>query len=198
MKVKYAAKSAAALGPTDDVTAVGRRLNDLAPPDELDSKSACRGQARVRRGSKRAIVVAFLVPPALSFTAGCTSDANPAAETTAATPLHVAGVVVLVGRYVDFDVHSSGNECVGKGPFSDLLGGAEVRISDGSGQTLAMSRLGMGIADTTTTDLASGFCDFTFDASVPSGHGSYTIQVTQHGAQTFGEKQMATPKLYLA
>jgi hypothetical protein len=141
---------------------------------------------------KRSIVVAFFVALALNFTTGCTSD-----KKAAAAPLHVAGTVALIGQHVDFDTHRSGNECVGKGAFSDVIDGAQVRISDGTGHTLAVTRLGIGIADTSTTDIAGGFCDFTFNASVPSGKGSYTIQVTNHGASTFTEGEMTTPKLSL-
>jgi hypothetical protein len=176
---------------------VGRRLNHLVPPEGSDGMTARRRHVRARMAIKRSLVVAFCVPLALTSTAGCTSDKNPTDDEAAAAPLHVAGAVDLIGRHVDFYPQSSGNECVGKGALADVTGGAEVRITDGSGQTLAVTRLGMGIADTSTTDLAAGFCDFLFDASVPRGKGSYTIQVGRHNDQTFSEKQMATPKLYL-
>jgi hypothetical protein len=134
---------------------------------------------------------------ALMYTTGCTSDKKPAGQKAAAKPLQVSGTVALVGQHVDFGRPTSGNECVGKGDFSDVKGGAQVRITDETGKTLAVTRLGMGIADTSTSDLASGSCDFTFGASVPSGHSSYTIQVINHGNQTFTEKQMAAPQLSL-
>jgi hypothetical protein len=141
------------------------------------------------------IVVAVFVPLALSFTTGCTSDEKPAGEKSAAAPLQVAGTVALVGQHVDFAPQSSGNECVGKGAFSGLKEGTQVRITDGTGKALAVTRLGMGIADTSSDDLAAGFCVFRFDASVPSGQGSYTVEVTNYGDQTFSEKQMAAPQL---
>jgi hypothetical protein len=192
MKIKDAARR-----PTGDLTALGRRVNHPGPREGLDGRGACRGHARARAAIKRSIAVAFFVPPALSLTIGCTSGAKPPAEKATATPLHVAGAVALAGRHVDFNTHRGDNECVGTGAFSDLTKGAEVRISDATGKTLAVTRLGMGLADTTTTDLAAGVCDFLFDAAVPTDKGSYTIQVTHHGNQTFGEKQMANPKLYL-
>lgn len=141
------------------------------------------------------IVVAVFVPLALSFTTGCTSDGKPSDEKSAAAQLQVAGTVALVGQHVDFGPQSSGNECVGKGAFSGVKAGAQVRITDGTGQTLAVTRLGRGIADTSSADLAAGFCVFTFDASVPSGQGDYTIEVTHYGGQTFPENQMSTPHL---
>ena len=145
------------------------------------------------------VVVALCVPLALGFTTGCSSDKKsadnkPADEMAAAAPLQVAGTVALVGQHVDFSPQDGG-QCVGKGDFADLKEGTQVRISGRTGQTLAVTRLGMGIPNTSSEDIAGGFCDFPFDASVPSGQGSYTIEVINHGDQTFTEKQMAAPQI---
>ena len=151
---------------------------------------------------KRSVAIASFAALALGLTAGCASHKgnvdNSAPDTTvSAAPVHVAGTVSLLGRYVDF-TSRGGSDCTGKGGFSDLTPGAQVRITDATGQTLTVTRLGNGITDADTTEpLADGVCIFTFNASVPGGKGSYTIKVANHGNQTFTEQQMATPKLFL-
>lgn len=67
-----------------------------------------------------------------------------------------------------------GGSCTGSGGYSDIAEGAQVVITDDSGQTLAITHLEPGAGDQFS-------CEFAFRADVPPGRGYYGVEVTHRG-----------------
>lgn len=86
----------------------------------------------------------------------------------------------LDGAQVTFN--QGGSTCVGKGGFDDIRPGAQVRVTDGSGQVLAVGQLdGPGV-------VAEG-CVFSFSVQVPPAD-FYTVEVSHRGGLTYSRAEM--------
>lgn len=133
----------------------------------------------------------------LAFTGAACSGGKSKPKT--APPIAVHGTLTLndpASVFADLISGLTNGPCHGTGGYTDVAGGAEVVISDDAGATLALAHLNTGTANIPSSG-TGGTCNFTFDASVPSGKHFYGVQVTHRGVVKFSEADMAAPHVSL-
>ncbi|HSX05093.1 MAG TPA: hypothetical protein VLF69_01345 [Candidatus Saccharimonadales bacterium] len=80
----------------------------------------------------------------------------------------------------------NGDACEGSGGYDDIVDGAQVKVVDGNGSTLALSELRGGTAD------GNGSCKFTFEIANIKKSAFYTFTVSHRGGLDFSAKDLAT------
>ena len=109
----------------------------------------------------------------LAVTAGGRAIAgSPAPAKDFEAEFTVTGTFTLYD-YESIDYYSEGgSECWGTGGYSDISTGAQVRVSDGAGEVIAVGELQPSGYD-------FGSCEFTFAVTrVPAGERFYEIEVS--------------------
>jgi hypothetical protein len=91
-----------------------------------------------------------------------------------------------------FTLHAvQGGHCVSGDRFSDVAEGDQIKVVDGSGNTLAIGSLDAGTLDST---LITGHCTYDFAIpSVPPGKAFYQLVVGQHHSDEYTPAQIRQP-----
>lgn len=93
----------------------------------------------------------------------------------------------ITGTMSLFDIDSGwdeGDTCFGSGGYSDISSGAQVRVTDQEGKTLAVSELGSGRSKT-------GFdCTFSFTIDDVPKAEFYEVEVTHRGKLSYSHEEM--------
>ncbi|HEX6499289.1 MAG TPA: hypothetical protein VF054_09700 [Micromonosporaceae bacterium] len=77
----------------------------------------------------------------------------------------------------------AGDQCQGKGAYSDIVEGAQVVVADPAGTVLATGHLSRGT-------LFGASCMFTFTVTVPTGRSSYGVSVAGQRGTRFTQAEM--------
>ncbi|MFG1776597.1 hypothetical protein ACGFIG_09230 [Micromonospora sp. NPDC049048] len=124
--------------------------------------------------------------------AGCGSDPEPAAAPAAASApaaRTVTGTLMLD----DPDGYAWGAQtgCRGKGGYSDIVPGAQIVVTDSTGATVGLGKLGDGILETAPGATVPDGCKFVFTiADVPTGKGFYGVSISERGKVQYPEAQL--------
>jgi hypothetical protein len=118
--------------------------------------------------------------------------ASPAAA-AGATVFTVNGMLALgPGQFVPID----GTSCAGTPAYKDLDVGAAVTITDGVGGVLGTGKISSLTLDGLGT---AGTCDLKFAVpGIPTGKGSYGIEVARRGAIKYDEAKVRLGQLQLS
>ncbi|MFE4501722.1 hypothetical protein ACFRFQ_17865 [Rhodococcus sp. NPDC056743] len=85
------------------------------------------------------------------------------------------------------DAQRIGSGCVGDGGYDDIRPGAEVKVTDEAGKTLATGRLEGG-------ETSNGECVLPFTVSgVPAGSTFYQVEISHRGGLTYSEAEAREP-----
>jgi hypothetical protein len=109
------------------------------------------------------------------------------AADAAAEPIAVQGDFRLAGGEYSY----TGQECAGKGGYSDIRGGTQVVVTDGAGKTIGVASLAAGRLY--SFDNQSTMCVFDFQTTVPAGHAFYGVAVGKRGTVQYSSEQVAQP-----
>lgn len=122
--------------------------------------------------------------------AGCSSVPAPVSEPVP-EPFSVTGKMTVTGTGpLDYWTGGQGSACQNGGGYGDINLGTQVVVSDASGKTLALGRLGPG----TVSDAAGRSCSFPFVVSgVPAGHEFYGIEIAHRGRLQYTADQIQQP-----
>lgn len=129
----------------------------------------------------RAPILALLIASAVVVTAGPAF----AADHT------IKGTVTLTDSGI---VSGGGPTCSGGGGYDDMRAGAQVRVRDGNGKTLAVSslRTGKSVADPKYHIVVT--CIFPFTVKVAPDAKFYGIEVAHRGELTYSKRQLDKKK----
>lgn len=118
------------------------------------------------------------VPGRNAERAAASSTPTPSPSASSSTMGIIMGTLDLTGSG---NFTKSGTSCTGTMGFDDIKPGAEVDISNGSGETVSFANLGNGI-------VSDGNCQFvfTFD-SVPRGEAIYKVTIGNRPGPSFRE-----------
>lgn len=142
-------------------------------------------------GACGVVLVALAVLGTLALTQGedpiSTTQAAEAATSAAPETFGVRGTVTLADGFEW--VAEGGPRCYGTGGFDDLTAGGAVVITDSTGATVAIGKLGQGMPKLRADDRTRAeSCTFTLDvAGVPAGRGFYGVAVGHRNAVQFDE-----------
>jgi len=100
--------------------------------------------------------------------------------------LTVSGSVTVHGEHPQV-VTANELTCVTGGGYDDIREGAQVVVTDASGATIAVGRLGFGSWKRNVG------CVFLFELEVPGGHDFYGIEVSHRGRLQYPAEQLAAP-----
>ncbi len=93
----------------------------------------------------------------------------------------IVGTFTLIGGD---SVSTLGGDCRGRGGYSDINSGTEVRLV-ADGELVAVTRLGHGQG-------ASGRCTYSFSLDAPKGHKFYEVSVGRRGSFTYTWEELTT------
>lgn len=178
-----------------------RRRHYGAPVTSPTSPAAPR-----RRLLAIGIGAVVLVALTVLGTLALTQDEDPitaAAATTASTAVvapeafGVRGTVTLADGFEW--TAEGGPRCYGTGGFDDLTAGGAVVITDSTGATVAIGKLGQGLPKLRADDRTRAeSCTFTLDvAGVPAGKGFYGLAVGHRNAVQFDEARLRSETVEL-
>lgn len=128
---------------------------------------------------------------AMLLLAGC-SSAPPSFTThgtlTLTSTINLDGYADNIAGSAATLANTTGETCSGAGGYDDLIPGAQVKVSDASGKTLALGQLDPG-----KYDAQLGTCTFTFTVpGTPAEQAFYGVMVSHRGAPQFTYAQMKT------
>lgn len=126
---------------------------------------------------------ALVAAVALTACGGSEPEPTPTPEPTATVQAtyRVSGTFELISEWPDL---REGATCSGRGGFSDLQAGFQVRLLGDGGEILDVARFGEGV-------LTNGNCLWEFDLSVKEGHNFYTVE-TRRGEFTYTFSEITT------
>jgi len=173
-------------------------MTDYVPgPNPPESAQNSHRPARRRRRAWPYVAVILVLGAALTavFVWPKTKGDDPA------TPAAAAGAKVFVvngtlalgpGQFVPVD----GTSCAGTPAYKDLTLGATVTITDGVGGVLGTGKIQSMTLDGLGT---AGTCDLKFAVpGIPTGKGSYGIEVAHRGATKYDESKVRLGQLQLS
>ena len=144
---------------------------------------------------KPAIIITAIAALALT---GCSSAPTATPTPTRPATFTASGFMDLSQTMLGGKI---GDQCSGRGGYSDMSGGTQVKISDASGKIIALGALDYGkaassIPETGTT--RANICRFTFSVpGVPAGQSIYGVEVGKRGVINFSESQAGSLALTL-
>jgi hypothetical protein len=142
-----------------------------------------------------AVAISALVALAL---AGCAVDGQiGASPTPAPEPFATSGTISVPMDFAAMLQRADADNpppCIAKAGYSDIVGGAQVIVANGSGETVAVGALDDGvIADNQSSTGDAKVCEFSFTASdIPPGSKFYSVHIgnTNRGEQTYTAAQL--------
>jgi hypothetical protein len=132
---------------------------------------------------------------AMLLLAGCSSAPPPFTThgtLTLTSTINSDGYADSISGSASTLANTTGETCSGNGGYDDLIPGAQVKVSDASGKTLALGRLDPG-----KYDAQLGTCTFTFTVpGTPAKQAFYGVMVSHRTGPQFTYTQMkAGPSL---
>lgn len=155
--------------PLGDVGAEARQPSDVTPHRGRSTKS----KAIVGGAAAVALIAAGLAAAAAGGLIGGSKQT-------------ITGLVMVNGSFVG----QKGGPCQNTEGLSDINAGAQVRVSNGSGELLGVGRLGDG--ERSETGDSSRFCTFPFSVADVPASDLYEISTgnTERGGVVFTEEEM--------
>jgi len=142
---------------------------------------------------KRLIIAAILPFAAFSLACGIGGSGQKATPTPSTHTLH--GSISLTPDDRDFSWELD-KPCSGSGGYSDLAGGTQVVVKDGSGSIIATGHLNEGTGanpyvykGTPDPEIVDS-CSFSFDVEGVPDSDFYSIEVGHRGAMTYSRAEM--------
>lgn len=110
-------------------------------------------------------------------------------------PVTVAGTLTVPGGYAHGGLEGGpGQPCAVDGGHADIRAGAQVVVTDASGETLALGRLGGGTLQLPDPGVwGTRSCAFPFTVQAPGGHAFYGVEVTHRGVLRYTDEQLRRP-----
>lgn len=142
------------------------------------------------------ILLTGLITAAVSAIAGCgNAAATPKVVHHAPKTTTVNGTLTLnVGDAENID----GSTCTGMGGYDDITAGAEVKITNGNGRTVAVGQLDRGQVFTVNGGSDMDHCTFNWSVTgVPMASKFYEVHVAGRGGPTFTKTQIQQPNVSL-
>jgi len=155
-----------------------------------------------------AVVSVLTLAGCSSSSHGATAGHSSAATAVASSPstFSVSGEVTLYGSIsTGVDAMTSGAPCMGitnpsmpSEDYEDVVEGAPITVTDGSGATVGVGQLGAGTMSTVNPPDAR-VCSFSYSVDgITAGRGFYRMTVGDHSTQTYPEAEFKSlPSLAL-
>jgi hypothetical protein len=153
------------------------------PSDSAGRPAAEAAPARLRRilVVDATVVVAVVAVAVLAFLAG-----RGAGETGSANTMRVSGTLTLI------DPQTALNRCIGTNGFDDIGPSTRVLLFE-DGRLVAFTSLGPANANRSQRT-----CTWSWAIeNVPKGRGTYSVEVSHRGWNTFTQNQLATGRAAL-
>lgn len=134
----------------------------------------------------------ILATAALALVAACGGSSPAAEKPTPSTHSPTGPKTFSASGYIDVDgyalFHDGYRVCLPDDGYDDITSGAQVKVSDASGETVALGRL------ETQVPHGHGYmtvCRFNFTVDdIPEGSKLYSVEVSHRGALTYSEDEM--------